>query len=302
MGNGDVKAYAVSEHVEKGGTHSGDATLMLPSQSLDDATMKRIKDDTFKIAKELEISGPFNTQFLVKDDWVGVIETNLRASRSMPFVSKVYDVPFIKMATKIMLGEDVDFNEKCEREIDHVAVKSPQFSFKRLLGADPALGVEMSSTGEVACFGRSVEEAFLKSILAAGFNLPSAGSNVAIALPKEPTSDHIQAASDLVDLGFSIFATDEHTSAALSSAGIKTARDLNGDLNAIADREVELVLELGKDASGYRLRRDTIDFALPLITDIEQTKLLVRAFQQKPTLEPASHDEYFEASEYWGSD
>ena len=157
-----VKAVAVSEHLERGGVHSGDATLVMPSQTLNAEQLAKIKADTRKIAKQLNITGPFNTQFLVKGDWVGVIETNLRASRSVPFVSKCLGHNFIDIATRCLVGEEVSNDvDSTTQNLTHVLVKSPQFSFQRLPGADPLLGVEMASTGEVGCFGKTFEEAYV---------------------------------------------------------------------------------------------------------------------------------------------
>lgn len=311
--DGEIKAYAISEHVEKGGTHSGDATLVLPAHTLDKKTMAAIKSDTQKIAKSLEITGPFNTQFLVKDDWIGVIETNLRASRSVPFVSKILDVPFVRMATKAMLNKDNEFSERlrsadvCDHahDLKHVGVKSPQFSFKRLLGADPRLGVEMSSTGEVACLGRTVSEGFLKSLISAGFRPPRRGDTIHITAPERDTKDFLSVASKLDKLGYNLIAGDEHTSALLGKKHIKSSLDTSIDgkeHGTIRGREVDMVLELSGEADKYSTRRTATDFSISLMTDMEQAKLLVNALEEDPQLEISAHDDYFGASYFESAD
>jgi len=304
--DGELKAYAVSEHVEKGGTHSGDATLVLPAHTLDSDTVAAIKSDTAKIAKALEITGPFNTQFLVKDGWIGVIETNLRASRSVPFVSKVLDVPFVRMATKAMMNKANGFvdrvpkAERCDRidQIEHFGVKSPQFSFKRLLGADPKLGVEMSSTGEVACLGRSVSEGFLKSLMSAGFRTPRRGDSIHVTAPRRETDDFVDVARRLDKLGCRLVAGDEHTSALLGKSHIKSTPDDAEALETIRGRDVDMVLELSGEEDRYATRRTATDFSISLMTDPEQAKLLVRALEEDPHLEVAAHEDYFDAESY----
>lgn len=314
--DGELKAYAVSEHVEKGGTHSGDATLVLPAHTLQSDVVAKIKSDTAKIAKALEITGPFNTQFLVKDDWIGVIETNLRASRSVPFVSKVLDVPFIKMATKAMLNKaegfknPLPFARECDdvASIGHVGVKSPQFSFKRLLGADPRLGVEMSSTGEVACFGKSVSEAFLKSLISAGFRAPKRGDAIHMTAPKKDTGDFVNVAKRLSALGFEIVAGDDHTGSLLGKHAIKSKPDSEVEISTgtlsstIRNEQVELVMELSGDADQYRTRRAATDFSISLMTDMEQAKLLTTALEESPSLDVDSHCDYFGSSYHDSTD
>jgi len=271
-----------------------------------------IKNDTAKICKALEITGPFNTQFLVKDDWIGVIETNLRASRSVPFVSKVLDVPFIKMATKAMLNkaggfkETLPFAKECDEidSIEHCGVKSPQFSFKRLLGADPRLGVEMSSTGEVACFGYSVAEAWLKSLISSGFNPPRRGDRILMTAPSKGDSveDFVSVAKKMSELGFEIVAGDEETSRLLGKRHVKSRPDsqvetTTGDLSkAIRHDEVTLVMELSNEDDRYPIRRGACDFNISLMTDMEQAKLLCEAMAEAPSLDITSHDEYFGSS------
>lgn len=292
--NGELKAYAVSEHVEKGGTHSGDATLVLPSHRISDDVVASIKHDTAKIAKALEITGPFNTQFLVKEDgWIGVIETNLRASRSVPFVSKVLDVPFIKMATKAMLNkaggfkETLPFAKECDeiKSIEHFGVKSPQFSFKRLLGADPRLGVEMSSTGEVACFGKSVGEAWMKSLISAGFNPPRRGDQILMTAPSkgDAVEEFVGVAKKMSELGFEIVAGDEQTSILLGKRMIKSRMDTQvststGDLSkAIREDEVTLVMELSNEDDRYPIRRGACDFNIFLNDGYGASEVVMRS-------------------------
>merc|ERR1719410_927011 len=180
--NGKMLNYCISEHVENAGVHSGDATLVVPAQNLYIETMKRVKKTTMKIAAALKITGPFNIQYLCKDNDIKVIECNLRASRSFPFVSKTLNVNFIDLATRAMLGEHVRPAEFSLFDFDYVCVKAPMFSFTRLQGADPVLRVEMASTGEVASFGESKHEAFLKAMLASGFKLPNVNTRGNILL------------------------------------------------------------------------------------------------------------------------
>ena len=285
---------------------------VLPAHRISDDVVSYIKNDTAKIAKALEITGPFNTQFLVKDDWIGVIETNLRASRSVPFVSKVLDVPFIKMATKAMLNKAGDFKEtlpfakECDEidSIEHCGVKSPQFSFKRLLGADPRLGVEMSSTGEVACFGKSVAEAWMKSLISAGFNPPNKGDAVLMTAPTkgDAVQDFVHVAKKMSDLGFEIVAGDEQTSKLLGKNHVKSRPDSQvetstGDLSkAIRHDEVTLVMELSNEDDRYPVRRGACDFNISLMTDMEQAKLLCEAMAESPSLTIDAHEDYFGSS------
>ena len=311
---GELKAYAISEHVEKGGTHSGDATLLLPAQNISKEVEARIIEDSGKIAAALNISGPFNTQFLVKDDFVGVIETNLRASRSVPFVSKTYDVPFVRLATEIMADVDtpVPFASRCLDPVEHVAVKSPQFSFKRLLGADPILGVEMSSTGEVACFGATKEEAFLKSVLAAGFRIPAAGGVVYFAMPEGADQKYIEVAKAFEAQGFQIMPASVSTAEELAAGGVTMLETMDraewrasdnhaGALEPVKAGGIELVVDLTKHESLYDLRRASVDFSVPLITDVEQATLLAAALEDKPNLTITPHNEYFDQKEYYAN-
>ena len=289
--DGEIINWAISEHVEKGGVHSGDATLILPSENIKDETIKVIKENTRAIAKELNITGPFNTQFLAKDDWVGVIETNLRASRSIPFVSKVYDIDFIRNATKAIMGESVTFDKKCEQDPGHVGVKSPQFSFQRLLGADPILGVEMSSTGEVACFGENVEEAFLKSLKASNVPIPGKGSTICICINENSDFDIIKR---LYSMGYHFIAANHKTNDLLENNNIVSIGLESNECYGIKNKEIDLVLDMSQNnKENYHIRRNAIDYNVPLITNYEQIKLLTRSLEKNVKLLPKSYDEYF---------
>merc|ERR1719230_2067849 len=203
---GELLNYAIAEHVENAGIHSGDASLLLPAQKLFVETHRRVKMIGQKLCRALKISGPFNIQFICKDNEVKVIECNLRASRSMPFISKTYNVNFIDLATRVMLGVAVRPATIQPTDIDYVACKVPTFSFSRLKNSDPRLGVEMQSTGEVACIGNNQYEAFLKAMVAAGFKIPT--KNILICIgPSAQKLEFLQYASMLHDMGFQLFAT-----------------------------------------------------------------------------------------------
>merc|ERR1719420_2837032 len=204
--SGEMINYAIAEHVENAGVHSGDATLLLPAQKLFVETHRRVKQMGQKICRALKISGPFNIQFMCKENEVMVIECNLRASRSLPYISKTYNVNFSELATRIMLCISIRPVTIQPIDMDYIAVKAPMFSFTRLKNSDPRLGVEMQSTGEVACFGRHQYEAFLKSMIAAGFKLPT--KNILICIgPSAQKLEFMQHARTLHDIGFQLFAT-----------------------------------------------------------------------------------------------
>ncbi|HOI47905.1 MAG TPA: ATP-grasp domain-containing protein, partial [Prolixibacteraceae bacterium] len=204
---GEMIAYAISEHVEFAGVHSGDATIVFPPQKLYVETIRRVKKISRQIAKALEITGPFNMQFLAKDNDIKVIECNLRASRSFPFVSKVMRLNLIDIATKVMLGIPVEKPDKSLFELDYVGVKAPQFSFARLLNADPVLGVDMASTGEVGCIGENYYEAVLKSMLSVGYTIPK--KNILISSgPSRSKIELLNSARMLLERGFNLFATE----------------------------------------------------------------------------------------------
>ncbi len=287
---GDVLIYAIAEHIENAGVHSGDATIVLPPQKTYLETMRRIKKIGKQIAKSLNITGPFNIQFLAKQNRIKVIECNLRASRSFPFVSKVTKYNFIEIATNAMLN-DVDKKVKYQTmDLDYVGVKFPQFSFPRLKGADPVLGVEMASTGEVACFGDDMEEAFLKGFLATGGRLPK--KNIMLSIGKqEDKIDMLNTAKRLIKMGFSLFAT-EGTSKFLTEKGIKNtklfkvSKSKSPNIAEYLDkRKLDLCIVIptnyahDEQTDGYLIRRKAIDRNIPLITNVQVAKTLIRSMQ-----------------------
>ncbi|RIJ50232.1 carbamoyl-phosphate synthase (glutamine-hydrolyzing) large subunit [Maribellus luteus] len=304
--NGEMIAYAISEHVEFAGVHSGDATIVFPPQKLYVETIRRVKKIARQIAKGLEITGPFNMQFLAKDNDIKVIECNLRASRSFPFVSKVMKLNLIEIATKVMLGIDVPKPDKSLFELDYVGVKAPQFSFARLLKADPVLGVDMSSTGEVGCIGENFYEAILKSMLSVGYNFPK--KNILISSgPSRGKLELLNSARMLVERGFNIFAT-EGTHKFFRDNGIENTLiywpDEEGQspntLDYIKQKKIDLVINIPKNhtnrelKNGYTIRRSAIDYNIPLITNARVASAFLYAIC-KYTLEDVkikSWDEY----------
>jgi carbamoyl-phosphate synthase large subunit len=276
---GEIIAYAISEHVEFAGVHSGDATIVFPPQKLYVETIRRIKKIARQTAKGLEITGPFNMQFLAKDNDIKVIECNLRASRSFPFVSKVMKINLIEIATKVMLGIDVPKPDKSLFELDYVGVKAPQFSFARLLNADPVLGVDMASTGEVGCIGETYYETILKSMLSVGYNFPK--KNILISSgPSRGKIELLESARMLREKGYSIFAT-EGTHRFFMDNGIENTllhwpdeEDRHPNtIEYIKDKKIDLVINIPKNytkrelKNGYKIRRNAIDFNIPLITN-----------------------------------
>ena len=304
--NGEMIAYAISEHVEFAGVHSGDATIVFPPQKLYVETIRRVKKIARQIAKGLEITGPFNMQFLAKDNDIKVIECNLRASRSFPFVSKVMKLNLIEIATKVMLGIDVPKPDKSLFELDYVGVKAPQFSFARLLKADPVLGVDMSSTGEVGCIGENFYEAILKSMLSVGYNFPK--KNILISSgPSRGKLELLNSARMLAERGFNIFAT-EGTHKFFRDNGIENTLiywpDEEGQspntLDYIKQKKIDLVINIPKNhtnrelKNGYTIRRSAIDYNIPLITNARVASAFLYAIC-KYTLEDVkikSWDEY----------
>ncbi|MHA1605987.1 MAG: carbamoyl-phosphate synthase (glutamine-hydrolyzing) large subunit [Candidatus Freyarchaeota archaeon] len=291
---------AVIEHVEDAGVHSGDATMSIPPFSLPEDVVKTIEDYTCKIALALRIKGPFNIQYLVKDGMVYVIECNLRASRSMPYVSKTTGVNLMEVAAQVMLGRKLkELNVKKPAYLPHVGVKVPQFSFMRLDGADPVLGVEMVSTGEVACLGDSLEEAFIKALLAAEFNVPLGGGNILVTVGGRQLKREITPiVKKLSDMGYSIYAT-EHTAEALVKAGIRNVnvvykisepqrkpniRDL------LLNRQVDLVINIPRTGTlekyaemlkdEYMIRRKAIEYNIPVVTNLKMAKAIVDALER----------------------
>jgi carbamoyl-phosphate synthase large subunit len=289
---GDVIASAIIEHVENAGVHSGDATMVLPPQKLYIETIRRIREIGLKIARALEITGPFNIQFIAKDNEIKVIECNLRASRSFPFVSKVARANFVELAVAAMMGKPVR-NRKTTLDLNYVGVKAPQFSFSRLKGADPILGVEMASTGEVACLGDDIHEAFLKALLSAGFTLPE--KNVLLTIGGE-TSKHrfLEPARKLHAMGLHLYAT-EHTSNFLRENGVPNTRLFKvhekrepNIRDYIARRKIDFVISIPNPAkriefdSDYRLRRLAVDFSIPILTNLQVADLFVHALADHP--------------------
>ena len=286
---GEIVEYAISEHIEYAGVHSGDATMVFPAQHIYFSTIRQIKKISRKIANELNISGPFNIQFLAKNREVKVIECNLRASRSFPFVSKILKRNFIETATKIMLDAPYVKPDRSEFDIDRIGVKASQFSFARLQNADPVLGVDMSSTGEVGCLGDDLHEAMLNALIATGYRLPeknilisSGGAKGKVAL--------LEPAQQLIKNGYKIFATggtakffqDNHIPVTPVSWPDEEAD--NNVMNMIADHQFDLIINVPKNHSkreltnGYRIRRGAIDHNIPLMTNVRLAKAFIEAF------------------------
>ncbi len=278
--HGIIKCYAISEHIEYAGVHSGDATVVFPAQKLYYETIRRIKKISKQIAQTLNISGPFNIQFLAKDNSLRVIECNLRASRSFPFVSKITKFNFIGMATEIMLGREVEPYGKTFADIDYVGVKSSQFSFARLLKADPVLGVDMSSTGEVACIGDNYHAALLKSMLSVGHRIPDKNKGVLISSGSAKSKvDLLDASRMLKEKGYKLYATGG-TADFLAANGIESEvlhwPDSGKSPNVIdylSNHKIDLVINIPKNntarelENGHKIRRTAIDFNIPLITN-----------------------------------
>lgn len=287
--HGEIIAYAISEHVEFAGVHSGDATIVFPPQKIYIETIRRIKKITRKIAEKLDISGPFNIQFLAKDNDIKVIECNLRASRSFPFVSKLLKTNFIDIATRIMLGLEVQKPDKSLFELDYIGVKAPQFSFSRLQSADPVLGVDMASTGEVGCIGDTFSEAILKAMLSVGYRIPE--KNILFSSgPVRYKVELLESARKLSSKGYHLFAT-KGTYDFFTANGVETtllywpqeAKKPN-TLDFLRERRIDLVINIPKDLSqheldnDYRIRRGAIDFNIPLITNARLASAFILAF------------------------
>jgi carbamoyl-phosphate synthase large subunit len=302
---GSLYCYAISEHIENAGVHSGDASMVLPPQRTYLETMRRIKKIAKQIAKSLEITGPFNIQFIAKENDVKVIECNLRASRSFPFVSKVFKINFIDLATKIVMGKKVPNIERSSFDLDYVGVKAPQFSFTRLKGSDPILGVEMVSTGEVACLGDDFNETFLKSLISVGFKLPKKTILLSTG-PIESKAEFLESTKILDQMGFSFYATGG-TADFLKKNGIKSKvlfwplenKEPN-TLSYIADGKIDLVINIPKNIekeeldNDYLIRRKAVDFDVPLITNLQLAKRFVEAIYRTSLddLKVKSWDEY----------
>jgi len=287
---GEIIAYAISEHIEFAGVHSGDATIQFPPQKLYIETGRRIKKIARKIAQELMISGPFNIQFLAKENDIKVIECNLRASRSFPFVSKVIKINFIELATRVMIGEKVSAPNKSAFDLDYVGIKASQFSFSRLQKADPVLGVDMASTGEVGCIGDDTNEAVLKSMLSVGYKIPKKGILISSGDAKQK-AELLSASKLLIDKGYKLFATGgshrflvENNVPATkvfwpSESGMEPQA-----MQMLHSKEIDFVINIPKNLTqveldnGYKIRRTAIDLNIPLITNARLASAFINAF------------------------
>ncbi len=303
--NGEIIAYAISEHIEFAGVHSGDATIQFPPQKLYVETVRRIKRISRKIVKELNISGPFNIQYLARENDIKVIECNLRASRSFPFVSKVLKLNLIELATRIMLGLPVEKPEKNLFDLDYVGIKASQFSFNRLQKADPVLGVDMASTGEVGCLGEDTNSALLKSMLAVGQRVPKHTVLLSTGSPKQK-ADMLDAAKMLVEYGYEIYATGG-TSKFLTENGVKnelvywpSEEKKPSALELLHSHKIDLVVNIPKNLTsselnnGYKIRRAAVDLNVPLITNSRLASAFIYAFctTKLDDLDIQSWDEY----------
>ena len=303
--NGEIVAYAISEHIEFAGVHSGDATIQFPPQKLYVETVRRIKRISRQIAKELNISGPFNIQFLARENDIKVIECNLRASRSFPFVSKVLKINLIELATRVMLGLPVEKPEKSLFDLDYVGIKASQFSFNRLQKADPVLGVDMASTGEVGCIGADTSCAVLKSMLSVGYRIPEKNVLMSTGTPRQKV-DMLSAARMLKQKGYNIFATGG-SSKFLTENGIENTRvywpSEEGEPQALSmlhNKQIDMVVNIPRDLSageldnGYKIRRAAVDLNIPLITNARLASAFIQAFctMSIDDIEIKSWDEY----------
>ena len=286
---GEIVAYAISEHIEFAGVHSGDATIQFPAQKLYVETVRRIKRISRQIAEALSISGPFNIQFLARDNDIKVIECNLRASRSFPFVSKVLNINFIELATRIMLDLPYERPNKSAFDLDYVGIKASQFSFNRLQQADPVLGVDMTSTGEVGCLGDDTDEAVLKAMLSVGYTIPKRSILISSGGYRQKV-DLLEPCRLLAERGYKLYATDG-THKFLQDNGIPSIHvfwpDEEGNpqaLKMLHEREIDMVVNINKNLSqgeltnGYRLRRTAIDLNIPLITNARLAAAFINAF------------------------
>ena len=302
---GEIIEYAISEHIEYAGVHSGDATMVFPAQHIYFSTIREIKKISRKIAKELNISGPFNIQYLAKNREVKVIECNLRASRSFPFVSKILKRNLIETATKIMLDVPYTRADSSEFDIDRIGVKASQFSFARLQNADPILGVDMSSTGEVGCLGDSMNEALVNAMIATGYRLPKKNILISSGGAKGKV-DLLDPAKSLVKNGYKVFGT-AGTAKFLNENGVEATAvawpDEEGENNVmdmIAAHQFDLIINVPKNhtkrelTNGYKIRRDAIDHNIPLITNVRLAKAFIEAFCElkQEDIKPKSWQEY----------
>ncbi len=287
--NGEIVVYAISEHIEYAGVHSGDATTQFPPQKIYIETIRRIKNIARQIARSLHITGPFNIQFLAKDNYIKVIECNLRASRSFPFVSKVLKINFIEIATKLMLGIDVPKPEKSEFELDYVGIKASQFSFARLQHADPIHGVDMASTGEVGCIGDDFSETVLKSLLSVGYKIPKKNIMISSGQTKSKV-DLLDACRMLTEKGYEIYATGgthkflKENDIASTAVNWPDEPGNHNVLEMIAEKQFDLIINIPKNATkrelenDYKIRRNAIDFNIPLLTNARLASAFINAF------------------------
>ena len=286
---GEIVTYAISEHVEFAGVHSGDATIQFPPQRLYVETARKVKKVARQVAKALEISGPFNMQFLAKENNIRVIECNLRSSRSIPFVSKVLKINFIDLATKVMLGIDVEPPSKNAFDLDHVGIKASQFSFSRLQKADPVLGVDMASTGEVGCLGDTFDEALLTAMLSVGHTIPK--KNVMFSTgPAKSKAELLESARMLHEKGFNLFATAGSQKFLVDNGVPATLvywpseNKSPNTIEMLQEKKIDMVVNIPKNLSaselrnGYMIRRTSIDFNIPLITNTRLARAFIRAF------------------------
>jgi carbamoyl-phosphate synthase large subunit len=303
--NGEVILYAINEHIEFAGVHSGDATMVFPPQKIYFETVRRIKNISKKIAAELNISGPFNIQFLAKDNDVKVIECNLRASRSLPFVSKVLKANFIELATEIMLKAEYEKPNKSLFELDYIGIKAPQFSFSRLSKADPILGVDMSSTGEVGCIGDDYYDALLKAMLSVGYKIPK--KNILLSTgPVESKAELLESVKLLIKKNYTLFAT-KGTHKFLTENNVESEllywpdeKETPNTIEYLRKRKIDLVINIPKDHTkneldnDYTIRRSAIDFNIPLITNSRLAQAFITAFCKKDIedISIKSWDEY----------
>jgi carbamoyl-phosphate synthase large subunit len=302
---GELMVYAISEHVENAGVHSGDATIVLPPQRTYLETTRRVKKIARKIAGALKINGPFNIQFVARDNDVKVIECNLRASRSFPFVSKIFKINFIEIATRVIMGHHVPKIDRSVFDLEYVGVKAPQFSFTRLVGADPTLGVEMASTGEVACLGDDFEEAFLKSLLSVGYRLPV--KNILLSTgPIESKAEFLASTRILAEMGMNFYATGG-TAKFMEENGLSATKlhwpltnKKPNVLDYLSEGKVDLVINIPKNyqeeelTNDYIIRRHAVDYAIPLFTNVQLARRFVEAISRKSVkdLQIKSWNEY----------
>ena len=303
---GEVIAYAISEHIEFAGVHSGDATIQFPPQKLYIETARRIKKIARKIAQALQITGPFNIQFLAKDNAIKVIECNLRASRSFPFVSKVLKINFIELAAKAMIGEPYEIPNKSAFDLDYVGIKASQFSFARLLKADPVLGVDMASTGEVGCLGDDTNEAILKSMLSVGYRIPEKNILLSTGDAKQK-AELLDAAKALAEKGYNLFATggswkylvENNIPATRVYWPTEPSMEPQA-MDMLTNKQIDMVVNIPKNLTkeelenGYKVRRAAVDFNIPLITNARLASAFINAFCNVPLekIQIKSWDEY----------